>query len=326
MKFPTWLKTVLSFALAGLLAYLSVKDIPTDERQLIITAIKQTTWFWIFLSFVFALSSHISRAMRWKQMLQTFKPVRLSFLFAAQAAGYLVNMALPRVGEATKIGLASRSEKISMDKVVGTAFNDRIIDVIFLFVVTAAAILLEYKIIGNYTLNILNTVLEKIQGLNYLYLVGVGVVTLLIIGLLASKFKLIWQKIKGVLSNIGEGVAALWRVENIGMFIFHSLFIWLMYFLMIYSCMQAMELTADMNASAALVLLAFGTWGFIVTPGGIGAYPIVIAGILELYGKDYNMGIAFGWVIWAAQTLLNLIVGILSIIFLSLNKVEEVKK
>lgn len=303
-----------------MLVYLSVKSISADDWQVIKQAVGKTQWLWIIVSLLCAVLSHVIRAIRWKQMLDTISPTNLANLFSAQATGYLVNMALPRVGEATRAGIVSRTEKISIDKVVGTIFNDRILDVIILLAITAIAILLQYNIIGSYTIAIYEAVLTKIENINYLMLLGVLFLIGVVAYFLSAMFKQLWQKVLGIFKNIWEGVSAIWLLENKFLFVFYSIFIWFMYFLMIFLCMQSMEFTSDLSSATALVLLAFGTWGFLITPGGIGAYPIVIANILVLYGKDYNLGIAFGWVIWAAQSMLNLLMGVISVAYLGVKK------
>lgn len=322
MKIPNWLKTVLSFALAFILVYFSVKSISPEDWQKIKEAVGKTQWFWIAFSILLAILSHSSRAIRWKQMLDTLKPVRLSIVFAALSTGYLVNMALPRAGEISRAGIVNRYEKVSFDKIMGTIFNDRIIDVLFLFIITALALLLQWSLLENYATELFGGFQEKLSGLNYTLLIIIGIVALLVVGLLATQFKKLWEKVMGVLKNFGQGISAIWKVDNKFMFIFHSLFIWAMYYAMIYACMQATDFTAHLSPTVGLVLLAFGTWGFIATPGGIGAYPIVIASILALYGVDKNLGLAFGWIIWAAQTLLNLTLGAISVAYLGVKKAQ----
>ena len=73
--------------------------------------------------------------------------------------------------------------------------------------------------------------------------------------------------------------------------------------------------------------MAFGSFAMIATQGGIGAYPLIVGGLLVLYGIDYKIGYAFGWVIWSAQTLLILLAGFVAIIALPIvnrnNQVTE---
>ena len=59
-----------------------------------------------------------------------------------------------------------------------------------------------------------------------------------------------------------------------------------------------------------------GSFAIVLTNGGIGAYPLALMGILQIYGVDENIAGAFGWVVWAAQTILILFLGVLSFVML----------
>jgi hypothetical protein len=65
------------------------------------------------------------------------------------------------------------------------------------------------------------------------------------------------------------------------------------------------------------VVLIVGSVGIIATPGGIGAYPALVASALSVYGVDAKThGQAFGWVSWSVQMGIVVILGVLSIIIL----------
>jgi hypothetical protein len=59
-----------------------------------------------------------------------------------------------------------------------------------------------------------------------------------------------------------------------------------------------------------------------VTPGGIGLYPVIVAQTLVLYGisAESGYGDAIGWITWSAQTIMIIVVGAISLIVVSLNK------
>jgi hypothetical protein len=59
-----------------------------------------------------------------------------------------------------------------------------------------------------------------------------------------------------------------------------------------------------------------------ITPGGIGLYPVIVAQTLVLYGisLESGYGVAIGWITWSAQTIMIIVVGAISLIILSLNK------
>ena len=59
-------------------------------------------------------------------------------------------------------------------------------------------------------------------------------------------------------------------------FIFHTLFIWVMYIMMLYVAKFAIPETASLSMNAVLISFVIGTFSYAATNGGIGAYPIAI--------------------------------------------------
>jgi hypothetical protein len=71
------------------------------------------------------------------------------------------------------------------------------------------------------------------------------------------------------------------------------------------------------------IFIAFiaGTIAMIITNGGIGAYPLAIASIINQYEVSYEIALAFGWIVWTSQTIMIVLLGSLSFVFLPiLNK------
>ncbi len=61
-------------------------------------------------------------------------------------------------------------------------------------------------------------------------------------------------------------------------------------------------------------MLIFGTIAFMISQGGLGAYPLITAGIVMLYGVSYPQGLAAGWIGWILQTAVSLVLGLFSLI------------
>jgi hypothetical protein len=59
-------------------------------------------------------------------------------------------------------------------------------------------------------------------------------------------------------------------------------------------------------------VLVAGSIGMIITPGGIGAYPYLLERTMMLYGLKDSIAVAFGWILWLAQTIVILIGGVIS--------------
>jgi hypothetical protein len=56
----------------------------------------------------------------------------------------------------------------------------------------------------------------------------------------------------------------------------------------------------------------------IATQGGIGAYQLAVQKSLDIYGIDPVNGLAYGWLLWAVQTLMVLVMGVFVLIVLPL--------
>lgn len=87
-----------------------------------------------------------------------------------------------------------------------------------------------------------------------------------------------------------------------------------MYLLSTTAGLYALQETENLGIGGGLTTLAVGSIGMIVTPGGIGAYPLFVANLMGLYGLDVKtIGTALGWLLWSAQTLVILGGGVIFI-------------
>ena len=130
--------------------------------------------------------------------------------------------------------------------------------------------------------------------------------------------------INNFIKGIGEGFIAIRSLKKRNQFIAHTLFIWAMYLLQIYVGFKAMEHTAGLDLRAACSVLVLATFSMILTPNGIGLFPIFIMQTLILYGINSDYGMAFGWLIWGVSTCIILIVGFICLLLLPyINKIKN---
>ena len=129
------------------------------------------------------------------------------------------------------------------------------------------------------------------------------------------------QKIRQLLSGIKEGIFSIVHLKKKWQFVAHSLFIWIMYFLMFYIVFFSMEETKNLSLLQVLTAFVIGSFAIVFTNGGLGAYPLFIAKVLLLFGVAQTVGTALGWVIWIAQFLMIILFGGFSFLLLPiLNK------
>ena len=71
---------------------------------------------------------------------------------------------------------------------------------------------------------------------------------------------------------------------------------------------------------AALLLYIFGTVGMMVTPGGIGLYPVLVWQAVAIYGVSQQAGLASGWLLWSSQQVVVIILGVAYLVKFSVLK------
>ena len=90
---------------------------------------------------------------------------------------------------------------------------------------------------------------------------------------------------------------------------------------MVYVVKFSLPQTFSLGFEPIFCAFIAGTIAMLLTNGGIGAYPLAVAGIITKYQISYEIALVFGWIIWSSQTLMILIFGSLSFfLFPILNK------
>jgi uncharacterized membrane protein YbhN (UPF0104 family) len=324
---PKLLKTIIKFicflAIGLGLIWLVTHNLTQKERQDIVEAFKRANYWLIIPVMVVGVASHWYRAVRWKLLMAPlgYKPTTLNTFFAVMV-GYLVNLAIPRLGEVTRCGIVARYEKVPADKLVGTMIAERAVDLLLLILIMIGTVLVQIDLVSAFfNEQILIPAQQKIDKLDSTkaWLLVAGVVVL--IGLIFLGIRLLARSKAGIaIKNMARGVWAgflsIGQMEKKGWFIFYSILIWGLYFAMMYLGFMCMDETRNLGLKAALSVLAFGSVGMIVTQGGIGAYQLIVQNTLILYGVTATTGYAFGWIVWTAQTLLVMVLGFGSVIAL----------
>ena len=106
-----------------------------------------------------------------------------------------------------------------------------------------------------------------------------------------------------------------------GMFVLHTLLIWLMYLLMTYVCFFSIPETSGLRLIDGLYIMIIGGLGMIVpVQGGLGPYHAAVTlGVVSL-GLSETTGITLAVLIHTAQTIMILMTGIIAAIVLSFAK------
>ena len=312
--FLTILKYLFFFALGVFFAWLSIKDINQERWQHIKSSLAQSKK-WIFIPVLFMLLfSHYSRTLRWKILMEPlgYKPSTFN-TFAAVLIGYFVNLGVPRLGEVVKCTILARYEKIRADRLVGTIVVERAVDVVCLTLVFILTLILQGDIIGGYMKAKLSGFFyDKTGHVSIQKLVITVSILFAVIGLIYFLLKRFGHidavaKIKNVLRGVWHGLNSIRHIKHRGRFLFHTGVIWILYLSSTTLGLYALKETSHLGVAGGLTTLSVGSIGMIVTPGGIGAYPLLVSELMGLYGLDSaTIGTALGWLLWSAQTVISI--------------------
>ncbi|MBN4062065.1 flippase-like domain-containing protein [Bacteroidales bacterium AH-315-I05] len=318
-KIISTLKIVLPLAFGIFIIWYVYDKLLPAEKEKLFDAIYRANYFWIIVSLGFGVLSHVSRAYRWKYLLNPLglQPKFLNSFYAVMI-GYMMNLVLPRVGEVARCGAMSKYEKMPFDKLFGTVVAERIFDMAILTIIIVSLIFMQLDVLKE----VLNSMLAGKSGDespgSFILIAGIVFTIAMaatIIFIKKSKHPLA-GKIKTLILGFIEGLKSIGKMKDGWKFIMHTLFIWLMYIVMFYICFFALPETSETPLAGIMAAFAMGGISIVIVQGGIGVYPVAIQVTLMLYGVSEGIGQALGWIIWVAQTFMLISIGAFSMIMM----------
>lgn len=312
------MKIALPLLLGVFLIWYSYNKFTPEQLQEIKNQFKKANYGFVALSVFFGILSNLSRAYRWNYMLAPlgYKP-KFSNNIMAIYITYLMNLFIPRSGEISRALVVNKYENVPFDKAFGTIISERVADFIILLCFITAALLLQFNLISDY-------LAESIDLFKVYILIGIAVpIVFLFFYFLKKSNSTLSLKIKSFLFGLKEGILSIFKMNKKWAFIGHTIFIWLMYVLMFYLMIFALEETSHISITAIITAFVVGSITIAFTNGGFGSYPFFIAGILLLFGVPETSGTTFGWLVWTSQTVMVIVLGGLSFLLLPvLNKAK----
>jgi len=318
---------------AGLF-WLSIRNLDLNE---VWEHMKTADYGWMILALVFAIFSHIVRALRWNLLINSLGyKTRLSSTFFAVMVGYLANTAVPRMGEFARCGVLSKKEKIPFNSLFGTVISERFFDLITLMLIIFLVIIFQMDLLRNFLeLNFWPFFDNLFSNINSIILFSV--ISLILIGgliWLVWYFKHIvkkmpfFEKLKNFLNGLWSGIQSILHMRQKWLFLFYTVVMWLFYVLMTYIPLKMLSETSGLSFIDGLTLMAIASLGIVApVPGGIGAYHYIVKVTLtELWAVEANAAMSFATITHAAQTLLNVIVGAISYLLLGIFAKKQVPK
>lgn len=317
---------IILLSIGVLLIWLTLRQVAPKKDE-IISAFKNANYFWILLSMLIAFLSHFLRAYRWNYLLEPLGyKTKLINANCYVLIGYLANYGIPRMGEISRCTLAAKYDKVPFEVALGTVITERIIDFVLFLGIFVLTLLIEFKeLSGLANRLIFQPLKEKLSGIENNPTKLIVLIAIIILGIALFIFLrkkvigLMKGKLGGIVKGLAQGIGSIRKMKRPLGFVILSILIWLCYFYSLYMCFFALSGTENLGQGACLTLLLFGTFGVILSPGGLGAYPAIVGGILlTTYHIDQVWAFALPWLAWTSQLILVLLFGLISFIILPL--------
>lgn len=321
------LKVALPLALGLWLGWYFYAQLDPTQRHQLHLAFVRADFRWLLLTLVLGWLSHVIRAWRWGYLLDPmgYKPGFWN-RYHAVMIGYFMNLLVQRVGEASRAVSIYRTDGVPFEKGFGTILAERVIDTLILLLIVAVTVALQFD------------KLELIQARIAAFRAGqsadddglswwvIALVALVAIAIIVGAWLLVTRpvlraRLMDAVRGFGEGFRSVSSTPHRGLFLLHSLLIWVLYVGMFYVGFLCLPATSAVPLAGVFAGFIAGSVGIILVQGGIGVYPAFVAVIVSVYmpsivgdGGLHPEALALGWLLWAVQTVMLVVLGGLSLL------------
>ncbi|MCH8554143.1 MAG: flippase-like domain-containing protein [Schleiferiaceae bacterium] len=328
-KLKTTLKSLFFLFLGVALLYFAFGEV---DIALLWKDLQKANYTLIFLTVVLGYLAVVSRGIRWTYLLRTMG-YEVPKWHAAHAVGvgYLVNLAVPRAGEVARCTSLYKVTKVPVDKLLGTVIVERVVDMVMLLIMLALAFVFQFDNLMQF----INFAGASNNGepSDYGWLLWVFVSFLGILGIVYFAFRNAiinhpkFMMVRNFILGLKEGFATIFKMKEKGFFILHTLFIWVMYYLIVYIPMYALTATAHLGAGEGLLLMSSASLGIVipVPVGGAGVYHYLVSSALQILQVSKENGLVYATLVHASQTLMLMAAGFVGLIALFVLNKRQLK-
>ena len=330
-----WIKYLLPVVLTVLLVWYMFSKVDFGQMMEILRG--DVAYQWILLAMGISVVSHVFRAARWRLQLRWLGiEVPFMTLCCSIFGCYSLNLVIPRGGELWRCTYIASRGKAPFTTVLGSLVGDRLTDTL-----TVLCLTLLTFIVAN---GAINSFLERYPiGRDPLATATNPTVWIGMIGLAVAVVTLFYflrdrgavKKLRGWLLELWAGFASLWKMEGRIKFLALTLGIWGCYYLQLYVAFYAFGFTKALclepgtafGLTPCLVAFVLSAIGMAIpSNGGLGPWNIAVMFGLSVYGISDAEGTAFSMLQWSGQTVMLILLGIFTMIYVSINRKPEIKK
>jgi hypothetical protein len=310
---------LLGVVLGGGMLYLALRGI--DLRSVGET-LREANYAWLLPLIVVMLASHVLRAWRWTMLLEalpeaTGQRVSVRTAFYAVMIGYMVNYAVPRLGEIVRTTNVSAQEKLPFGGVFGTVVVERLLDVATLGVALLSVVVLLWNRFALLDTLFFTPIVDRLAALplTALVLAGLGVLVLVWLGYgwMASRKQSHAHRIRRLLFSFRAGLGTLLRAPRRRLIGVSTVLMWGCYLFMAHLpfVIFGMDTAFHLNLLDTWSIMVLGAIGVVIpAPGGAGPFHyITIQTLVHLFAVTAAPAASYAILAHGGQLLLYTVVG-----------------
>jgi hypothetical protein len=315
------IQLVLFLFLAALLLFFAFRGV---NFKSIAEGFREANYLWVFVALLAGIASHIVRALRWRLLMEPIghKPPLLNTL-GALMVGYLTNIAFPRMGELARCGSLKKTDRVPFEPLFGTVIVERAVDLIALLVLLAVVFLIRIEFFGSFLWN--EAILPIGQRINSIFvnspLIPVMVIVAILMLIILIRRNVFGHKLNNRITSIFwaviDGLKSIYTMKKRRAFLGYTFLMWFLYWLMTWLMVFSTAPTSQLGPIDGFFLLVVGSMGMAApVQGGFGAFHIITAMGLGIYGIERAQGLVYAIISHESQTLLVIVMALAYLVFL----------
>lgn len=296
-----------------------------DMEMLKETISNGINWYWVVISWFFALLSNVFRGIRWRQQLRTvdINP-SLHDMSVSFFGNYGMNLVFPRLGEVWRCNYIANNHNKPFSTVAGTILSERLCDILCMLVYVAVCLAVETHVLVTFFFGDEATVETSYSTWIWLAII---LAVFLVAWYLLHKYCREWGPYKyilDILKNVWIGFRSLKDLPNIWSYIGWSMAVWFLYFLNTLTQFYFFGFTSHLGLEACLAVFVMGSMAQILPiQGGLGAWQAMVIFALLLYGIGDSDARIFSIVAWTLEQIFVLILGLYALVYVALQKKKK---
>ena len=286
------IKTLAGFAVSLVIIIFFVATVKLDIGSLWNNILKVQP-LWLLAAFLIYYTAFLVRGVRWRLLLRnagfeqepgvTIPP--LPSLIEIIFLSYFVNCLVPaKLGDAYRGYLLKKNNRASFSRTLGTVFAERIADVLVLFGLLCAGGLVAFS-----------KVESKLGDISIVFIFGLILVALIIVGLVALRFfphqleKLVPVRFRNFFHRFQQGTVSSFKRNTQLQLYGLTVIIWLCEGARLYMVLQGLGISLGLSVVVFIALASSLLTTLPFTPAGLGAVESTMIFVLTTFGVEKNL-------------------------------------